>query len=101
MDAFAKALIRNYVKAITIESNVTPRITIRDPFADKGPSPISDAAISAIRPKITIEAWDQKPLVIAPAGDPIKLGGVGIGTILLGAILGSGLVYGIVKVSRR
>ncbi len=71
MDAFTKALLKGYVKSITFETNATDPITIREPFADSPPG-ISDAAIAALRPKLTVEMWDQTPLVIAPAGEPSK-----------------------------
>lgn len=94
MDPISKALIKGYIKSIEFESNINDPIIFSDPFADSPPG-ISDAAIAAIRPKLTIRLWDQSPLIIAPSGEPSReaRANVKVATVVGGiAIAGLGLI---------
>lgn len=86
------AALKNYVKSITLESNAFGPITIKDPFADKPGT--GNAAMAALKPKLTVELWEEKPLTIAPAGEPNRgiqqaAKGVGAGVAVFG-LLGLG-----------
>jgi len=89
LDKFVQSLLRGYIKSITFESNINDPVVINDPFAESPPG-ISDAAVAAIRPKITIQVYDQKPWIVAPAGEPSKeaRANVKVGTVIGGIALG-------------
>lgn len=93
MDPVMKAMLENYVKSITFESNLNDPVKIDKPFADKPPG-LTDKAMAAIKPKFTIDLFDEKPIVIAPAGEPsretrdkVKTGAIVGGVALAGLIL--------------
>ena len=93
MDPVMKAMLENYVQSITFESNANEPITIEKPFADKPPG-LADKAMGFVKPKFTIKLYDEKPIIIAPAGEPsretrqnVKTGAVVGGVAIAGLIL--------------
>jgi hypothetical protein len=69
IDPIVRGMLREYVKSITIESNVNEPYTIVDPFAEK---PESKSVVGeALKPRIDIEMGAGiDRVVIAPFGNP-------------------------------
>lgn len=96
LDPAIRALLDGYVKSITFESNVNTPWKIDHPFKESPPGGLVDAATAALKPKVTIEIWNEAPVVIAPGGEPspgtrstIQTGAVIAGVGLAGLLLWS------------
>lgn len=65
-------LAREVVGSITVETTLFPPFTITDPFAPSPASEKPNAALSFLRPKITIAPRSSafKPVSVAPYGEP-------------------------------
>lgn len=96
MDPVMKAMLADYVKSITFESNVNTPVRIEKPFAEKPPG-LSDKAMAAIKPKLTIELFDEKPIIIAPSGEPSSEARIKAGALVAGVAVGGLLLYALVK----
>lgn len=101
MDPVMKAMLESYVKSITFESNINEPIRIDKPFAPKPPG-LADKAMEAIKPKFTIELFDEKPIVIAPAGEPeaSTRGQIKVGAVVGGVALAGLVLYGLANKKR-
>lgn len=95
MDPVMKAMLAEYVKSITFESNLNDPVRIEKPFAEKPPG-LSDKAMTAIKPKFVIELFDEKPIIIAPGGEPSRETRNGV-KVAAGLAAGGLLLYALLK----
>ncbi len=104
LEEIARNLLRETVKGIVIETNLSDPALIVDPFGPGGEPGALDFVVKALQPKITfVLGAGLKPIVVAPAGEPSAskretvqlagegiavVGGIGLGYLLLKAFFG-------------